>query len=98
MMNNVLEFMQRPMFLMGVVLFLFTAHALYMKRLFNHFRLWVHLDMLDYIRNNEKPQEQEIEQEFNNRFRVLRNASFAPKMSRGPYIKLVPTQEKDQDS
>lgn len=98
MMNSVLEFVQRPMVLMGVVLFLFAAHTLYMRHLFNHFRLWMYLDMLDFIRKNDKPQEQEIEQEFSNRFRVLRNASFAPKMSRGPYIKLVPNQEKDQDS
>lgn len=97
-MNGFFEFVQRPLVLMSVMLFLFTAHALYMKHLFNHFRQWMYLDVLDFIRKKNNSQEQEIDKEFSDRFRALRNSSFAPKMSRGPYIKLVPNQEKDQDS
>jgi len=93
MIEKVLGWLQIPGIGIIAVFFMFLCHAVYMKYLFNHFRRWVYLDVIDFLstRNN---QEDSIEKDLNDRLQALRNASFAPQVSPAPYIKLVPNPQK----
>jgi len=93
-MNKVFEFLQTPSANLLFTMIMFLGHALYMRYSHDRLRTMLYLDVLDFVHKQNKKQN-DIEEDFSNRMQILRNASFAPKMSSAPYIKLVPKSKKD---